>query len=70
MICGLGWVTTKTKRDHPRNTDLEIQPREEMAQALRALTSAMRRPDEFISLVFRSRERIWVERCESLVKRS
>lgn len=68
MLRELGWVISKSNRDSPRNTDLHLRPREELLGILRELGSALRRPDDFISTVFHSRDRIWVERCASIIK--
>lgn len=54
MLRELGWVTSKSNRDSPRNTDLQLRPQEDLFQTLRELRSAMKRPDDFISVVFNS----------------
>ncbi|KAF5491426.1 hypothetical protein CGCA056_v015043 [Colletotrichum aenigma] len=53
MLRELGWVTSKSNRDSPRNTDLQLRPQEDLLQTLRELRSAMKRPDDFISVVFK-----------------
>ncbi|KAK0368167.1 hypothetical protein CLIM01_14476 [Colletotrichum limetticola] len=68
MLRELGWVISTSNRDSPRNTDLHLRPREELLGILRELSSALRRPEDFISTVFHSRDRIWVERCASIIK--
>ncbi|KAF5482970.1 hypothetical protein CGCA056_v003941 [Colletotrichum aenigma] len=68
MLRELGWVTSKSNRDSPRNTDLQLRPQEDLLQTLRELRSAMKRPDDFISVVFNSQDSIWTERCASIIK--
>ncbi|KAJ0297236.1 hypothetical protein Brms1b_013626 [Colletotrichum noveboracense] len=68
MLRELGWVTSKSNRDSPRNTDLQLRPQEDLLQTFRELRSAMRRPDDFIGVVFNSQDSIWTERCASIIK--
>ncbi|KAF4473979.1 hypothetical protein CGGC5_v017266 [Colletotrichum fructicola Nara gc5] len=68
MLRELGWVTSKSNRDSPRNTDLQLRPQEDLLQTFRELRSAMKRPDDFIGVVFNSQDSIWTERCASIIK--
>lgn len=67
MLRELGWVTSKSQRDSPRNTDLQLRPRDELAIIFRELRAALQRPDDFIGMVFHSRGRIWVDWCASII---
>ncbi|KAK1635404.1 hypothetical protein BDP81DRAFT_431493 [Colletotrichum phormii] len=58
------------KRDSPRNTDLQLRSQEELLETLRGLQLAIKRPEDFISIIFHSQDDIWVERCGSLVNRA
>lgn len=69
MLCQLGWVDSRSKRDSPRNTDVQLRPREELLGTYRALQLAVKRPEDFIAMVFGTSDRIWVERCASIIKR-
>lgn len=69
MLCQLRWVTAKSNRPHPKNTELTIRPREELLAELRALQGAFRRPEDFVGMVFQSSDELWVERCASIIRR-
>lgn len=70
MLQAVGWVTLKSKRDSPQNTDLQLRSQEELLGTLRGLQSAIKRPEDFISMIFHSQDGIWVERCGSVVNRA
>ncbi|KAK1613509.1 hypothetical protein BDP81DRAFT_443802 [Colletotrichum phormii] len=70
MLQAVGWVTSKSKRDSPRNTDLQLRSQEELLETLRGLQLAIKRPEDFIGIIFHSQDDIWVERCGSLVNRA
>ncbi|KAK1839922.1 hypothetical protein CCHR01_17455 [Colletotrichum chrysophilum] len=67
MLRELGWVTSRSKPDSPRNTDLQLQPQEQLLKTFRDLRGALKRPDDFIRMVFRSDEEIWMDRCSSII---
>ncbi|KAK1613482.1 hypothetical protein BDP81DRAFT_412077 [Colletotrichum phormii] len=58
MLRELGWVTSKSQRDSPQNTDLQLRPRDELLVLFRELRAAIKRPDDFISMVFHSQDKI------------
>ena len=58
------------KQDTPRNSEVLLQDQEELIRRLRELMSARHNALAFISLVFRSHDRIWVERCVSIIRDS
>lgn len=64
----LGWVTVRGLRDSPRISDMELRSKEELFTKLRELTAALKRPAEFIAMVFCSEDEVWVERCQSIIK--
>ncbi|KAF6806529.1 hypothetical protein CPLU01_15896 [Colletotrichum plurivorum] len=69
MLRQLGWVDSKTRRDSPRNTDLQLRPRSVLLETLQALQAAIRQPDNFIAMIFGSNDGIWVDRCGSIIQR-
>lgn len=71
LLRELGWVKVISgKRDTPRNSEVSLQDQEELIRRLRELMSARHNALAFISLVFRSHDRIWVERCASIIVES
>jgi hypothetical protein len=47
--------------------DMELRSREELLLKYKELRSALRRPREFVALVFQSDDEIWFDRCSSIV---
>ncbi|KAF5486596.1 hypothetical protein CGCA056_v015058 [Colletotrichum aenigma] len=62
MLRELGWVTSKSNRDSPPKHRTCSAASRDLLQTLRELRSAMKRPDDFISVVFNSQDSIWTER--------
>ncbi|KAF6836767.1 cytoplasmic ribosomal protein-5 [Colletotrichum plurivorum] len=54
-------VDSKTRRDSPRNTDLQLRPRSVLLETLQALQAAIRQPDNFIAMIFGSNDGRWDE---------
>ncbi|KAG6125432.1 hypothetical protein E4U38_007652 [Claviceps purpurea] len=67
MIRELDWVIVRGNRPTPRNSEMIIKPAHILEARMKALESAMGRPSEFIAMIFKSREQIWVQRCESII---
>jgi hypothetical protein len=55
-------------RDSPRNSDLALQDQERLLDRRRELIRLRKDPIAFIGSVFRSHDRIWVERCSAIVR--
>ncbi|KAF6803755.1 hypothetical protein CPLU01_16097 [Colletotrichum plurivorum] len=48
--------------------DLRLRPREDLLRTFRELRSAIKRPDDFIGMVFNCQDDIWTERCGRIIK--
>lgn len=69
MLRELGWILVSNNRDSPRNSEARLQTPPVLLDMAKALKLAMKRPEEFISMVFGSSDAIWVERCASIIQR-
>ncbi|KAG5912635.1 hypothetical protein E4U61_000299, partial [Claviceps capensis] len=70
VIRDLGWVTVRGSRDTPRNTEMTIQPDGILTQRKIDLVEAMSRPADFLAMIFRTQDEIWVHRCQSIIRTS
>lgn len=69
MLRELGWVqVARGNRDSPRNSDLELQRREELLRRRRELIGLRNNAVGFIRSVFRSYDSIWIERCSRIIR--
>ena len=57
----LGWVNATSKRDNPRNSEIQLR---EVGELLRL----RRDPARFIGRVFQSNNEMWVERCSKIIQ--
>jgi hypothetical protein len=68
LLRKLGWIKViRGNRDTPRNSEVSLQDREQLLRYRRELMSLRHDAVGFIGLVLRSHDRIWVERCESII---
>ncbi|WQF90443.1 hypothetical protein CDEST_15457 [Colletotrichum destructivum] len=70
MLRALGWIVVPSGRPNTRNTEVSLQSPSVLLDLARALKAAVRRPEEFIGLVFGSGNASWVKRCASIIKDS
>jgi hypothetical protein len=69
LLRELHWVqVARGNRDSPRNSDLELQSREELLRRRRELMSLRNDAVGFVGLVFRSYDSIWIERCSGIIR--
>jgi hypothetical protein len=69
LLRALGWVDIKKGSKQARNSDVTLRSEKDLLELQRELLSSRkRRADDFISLVFGSRDRVWVQRCSSIIK--
>lgn len=68
MLRELEWVRVKGERDSPRNSDLTLEDRATLKALRKDLIALMDDADRFIGRIFRSFDRIWVERCSSIIR--
>jgi hypothetical protein len=65
----LGWVeAVRGKRANPRNSDLTLVDRSRLIETYRELFRAQKDAVQFIGQVFRSRDVVWVERCQDIIR--
>lgn len=68
MLRELGWIEVRGNRNTPRVSESSLQNDEALykmnAQLLRARNDAQ----EFIGLVFKSTDPVWIDRCSSIIK--
>ncbi|KAG6043141.1 hypothetical protein E4U33_001755 [Claviceps sp. LM78 group G4] len=67
MIRELGWVVVSGKRITPRNAEMKLKQPHILQARKKALDAAMGLPREFIANIFRSRDQIWVQRCQRII---
>ena len=68
LLRELGWVKVISgKRDTPRNSEVSLQDCNKLERQLQELKSLRHNAIGFVSLVFKSHDRIWVERCASII---
>ncbi|KAG6067644.1 hypothetical protein E4U32_003236 [Claviceps aff. humidiphila group G2b] len=70
MLRMLGWVTVRGARENPRHIDLTLTPQADLLKEMCYLKSAMKRPYYFFYQVFKSPDEMWMERCQSIIRRS
>ena len=69
MLRELGWVVVvRGNRDNPRNSELKLRSSEELFQVRKELLGLRKNAVGFICRVFHSDDRIWVERCDQIIK--
>lgn len=68
MLSVLGWVEVQGRRDRPRNSDCKIVSHERLLLAYETLSHARKDPARFLSLVFRSNDPVWLDRCSSIIQ--
>lgn len=67
----LGWITARTSRGNPRNSECELREEGELMELYKELLMLQRKDARgFILRVFKSKDDVWVERCMSIVKES
>ncbi len=64
----LGWIEVHGNRDSPRNSDSKLRSEEELHKMHIELMSLRKNADGFIQRIFRSTDRIWIDRCSSIIK--
>ena len=68
MLMELGWITAKGSRPHPRISDSSLRSEEELYTLRRNLLQARKHPEAFIATVFRGEDKIWLDRCASIIR--
>ncbi|KFA80281.1 hypothetical protein S40288_10266 [Stachybotrys chartarum IBT 40288] len=68
MLQLLGWIDVKSNRVSLRSSDCSLRSDEKLQQLWVRLKGLRKHPDEFIATVFQSADRVWVERCQSIIK--
>lgn len=64
----LGWIEVESNRDSPRNSESTLSPVDKLFLLQKELLALRNDPQGFIGRVFRSDDRIWVERCSSIIR--
>ncbi|KAK4232718.1 hypothetical protein C8A03DRAFT_39681, partial [Achaetomium macrosporum] len=67
VLRALGWIDVQGRRDSPRNSECSLRPAEELYKLRQELLSLRKEPEAFILKVFRSADKVWVDRCSSIV---
>jgi len=67
MLRELGWIEVKGNRDSPRNSEVSLRPDDGLLALRKELLSSRKNPDRFISLIFHSSDKVWVDRCSSII---
>jgi hypothetical protein len=68
MLREMGWIEVKGNRASPRNSDSKLRPEEELYSMRKGLVHSRKHPDTFIAAIFGSDDRVWVDRCASIIK--
>lgn len=69
LLMKLGWVEAiRGNRTNPRNSDLQLVERWRLMEMYRELIRARKDAVQFIGQVFGSKDEVWVERCQSIVR--
>lgn len=69
LLMQLGWVRAiRGNRANPRNADLTLEDRSRLMESYRELFRGQKDAVQFIGQVFRSRDVVWVERCQSIIR--
>lgn len=58
----------KGNRTNPRNSDLKLRLEEELYSIYKDLMYLRKYPDAFIAIIFKSDDKVWVERYISIIK--
>ena len=64
----LGWVNATSKRDNPRNSEIQLREVGELLRLRAELLRLRRDPARFIGRVFQSNNEMWVERCSKIIQ--
>ena len=69
LLMKLGWVqAVRGNRPNPRNSHLALVDGSRLMETYRELLRAQKDAAQFIGQVFRSRDEVWVERCQSIIR--
>lgn len=68
LLRELGWIQVQGNRPSPLNDECRLVSEEELYKLRKSLVSAMKNADIFISKVFRSSDKVWVARCDSIIR--
>lgn len=69
LLRELGWIEViRGNRDSPRNSEVMLRDQGALVKRRRELMSLRSDAEGFIGSVFRSCDRIWVERCASIIE--
>jgi hypothetical protein len=68
FLCEIGWVQSSVARPSPRNSELTLRPVGELLEMRKELLSKRTEPDRFIAQVYRSQEKVWVERSSEIIR--
>lgn len=55
-------------RDSPRNSEVKLRAEQDLMSLRKELLSLRKDADGFIRRVFHSHDKVWVERCSSIIK--
>lgn len=55
-------------RDSPRNNEVKLRAEQELIGLRKELLGLRKDADAFIRRIFRSHDRVWVERCSSIIQ--
>jgi hypothetical protein len=68
MLRQLGWIQVRGNRDSPRNSEVSLRDKSELLALRRELLALRKNPPAFIARVFDNHDRIWVDRCASIIE--
>jgi hypothetical protein len=68
LLREMGWIISSGGRKYPRNSEIRLRPVEELMRLRKELLQLRGDAVRFIEVVFRSSDRVWVERCSSIIR--
>lgn len=70
VLRALGWIEVESNRDSPRNSESTLSPVDKLYLLQKELLTLRNDAEGFIGRIFHSDDRIWVERCSSIIRES
>ena len=67
MLRQMGWIMQRGSRQTPKMAQCELQGDEVLLRMRKDLMSVRKDPEAFVEMIFGSREKIWVDRCSSII---
>lgn len=64
----LGWVHVSSGRDSPRNSECTLASEGELYRLYQELLALRSEPSSFIGRIFNSNDKVWVDRCSTMLR--